>query len=90
MKLVTAIRNLFRKEKELTVSEILERANNTVQFRTVAKRTWKIVYIVCDMDNGYKPISGLFDKRADAINFAELTGKRWMINTTEIEVKGEN
>lgn len=91
MKLTTILRNLFsKKEKELTISEILERANNTVQFRTVGKRTWKIVYIVCDIDNGYKAISESFDKRADAIRFAETTGKRWMLSTTEEEVKGGN
>ena len=90
MKLFSAICNLFRKkEKELTISEILERDNNTVRYRHVGRRTWVVLYDVCDMDNGYKAIAQGFYKRADAVQFAETCGKRWLLTMVEKEVTKE-
>ena len=81
---------LFRKhKKELTISEILERDNNTIRYRTVGRRTWIILYDVSDIDNGYKPIAEGFQKRADAVAFAETCGKRWMLTMREQEIKKE-
>ena len=71
MKLTATIKRLFKKEKkELSIPEILDKADNTVLIEKHGNREFICYFSVVDINNNFKTVKDGFKTKAEAKAFA--------------------
>lgn len=71
MKLTAIIRKLFKRNKELSISEMMERSDSKPWIYTVSGHTFHVMYSVSDMDNGFKTIKDGFKTKTACKEFCK-------------------
>lgn len=66
MKLTEMLKKLFRKDKELTVTEILNIADNAIETEKHGNENFVKLYAVVSISNGYKTIMDGIKTKAEA------------------------
>ena len=69
MKLTEMLKKLFHKDKELTITEILDREDNAIITEKHGKDTLIKLYAVVSISNGYKTVKDGFKTKAEAKTF---------------------
>ena len=86
MTLKGIIAKLFHSKRNLTVADLLTMADSTVSKRTIAGRTFVTLWMVSDIDNGFKTVKDGFKTKSEAKAFCETVSFNWYLTPYEIEM----
>lgn len=86
MNLKSLIKKLFRKDKRTTIGDVLDHDYTDVHVTTVGGRTFKRLWAVHDMDNGYAIVADGFETKGQARTYCETVDFNWYMNPYTVEI----
>ena len=87
MTIIETIRKIFGKKHVESISEILDKMDNTATVQTFGNRSYARLWAIADIDNSFKVVRDGFTTKAEAKAYCETVSINWYLYPYEIEIK---